>query len=160
MPDGPTAAPANPGGGAAWLELRCDGQAMVAERPGPGLWRVAVPAGTRALLLASPAVRPSLVFGTGDARRLGVLVQRITVAQAGRESSLALDDPGLDALGGFHPAELVDGHRCRWTDGAAAIPIALLGDPAAAMVVTLRCFLLPVACDAVACAAAAARDAA
>lgn len=137
------------------LELRCDGQAMVAERPGPGLWRVAVPAGTRALMLASPAVRPSQVFGTADARRLGVLVQRITVEQAGREGGLALDDPGLDASGGFHPAELVDGHRCRWTDGAAMIPIGLLGDPAAAMVVTLRCFLLPVAC-----AAAAARDAA
>ena len=125
----------------AALQLLCDGQPMAVERPGVGQWRVTLPAGARELRLRSRATRPSMAFGTADTRRLGVLVQRIAVAQDGRDSSLAPDHPGLSR--GFHPAEQVDGHLCRWTDGEAVIPARLLGDPSAAMVVTLRCFLLP-----------------
>ena len=57
-----------------------------------------------------------------DQRRLGVALHRIVLAGPEAEQVLEWDDARLSA--GFHAAEPLERHR--WTDGEAALPLALL----------------------------------
>ena len=54
-------------------------------------------------------------------RRLGVLLDRITVQDAGDEREIALDDPALRE--GWYGAEYPSGRLVRWTDGDAYVPL-------------------------------------
>jgi hypothetical protein len=103
------------------LILTADGRALCPETADAGLVRVIVPAGARALVLASRSVVPEeLDRASDDRRRLGVAVAGIR--HDGRD--LALDAAAFAA--GFHPPE-ADGTRTwRWTDGAATVELAPL----------------------------------
>jgi len=86
------------------------------------VYRFAVPAGTRALAIASRSVVPAEVAAASqDRRRLGVAVERIVLRGAEQRVEIGPDCPAL--CEGFHEDE--GSHR--WTDGRGSLPEALLG---------------------------------
>ncbi len=97
------------------LAVIADGRRLAADRR-DGHWQMRLPAGVDRLELRSLVWIPAHTDpAADDPRRLGVAIRRL--ALDGR--MVALDSPALTV--GWHRAEAAD---WRWTDGAAAIPVA------------------------------------
>lgn len=104
------------------LRLLADGRAVPARAVAEGRFDFTIPAGTRALRLASRSFIPAEhVPYADDWRRLGVAVSAITVRTASGIQEIALDHPALAQ--GWHAAERQDTLLWRWTDGDAAMPV-------------------------------------
>lgn len=91
----------------------------------PGTWRFAVPEGTATLRLRSLAASPAEAFGRTDIRRLGLRLRAIAFDRAGATRVLDLAAPHL--TDGWHQPEPAGNVLWRWTNGDAAIPLALPG---------------------------------
>ncbi len=85
------------------------------------LYRFAVPAGGRSIVLASRSTVPIKIgHSSADGRRLGVAVERIVLRGTGLSVDIEPDCPAL--CNGFHDAE----PGCRWTDGKGHLPAGLI----------------------------------
>jgi hypothetical protein len=103
------------------LHLAIDGEIIGASSLEDGVYRFTVPAGNRAVWLASRSTVPAEATAAGrDLRRLGVPVERIVLRDAWLCTEIGHGYPGLHD--GFHEDE--GGHR--WTDGLARLPEELL----------------------------------
>ncbi|MEJ0015159.1 MAG: Hint domain-containing protein [Acetobacteraceae bacterium] len=82
----------------------------------------ALPAGTRRVHVRSHSAVPVEVGAhLSDRRRLGVAIDRITLATDAGGSEIPVDHPALRH--GWHDVESADGCMWRWTDGAALLPL-------------------------------------
>ncbi|RUT25076.1 hypothetical protein C0V97_13445 [Asaia sp. W19] len=95
-----------------------------------------LPADTRTVILHARCFIPAVDIGAfiDDRRTLGVLVGRITLTddQGTRDIVVHLDD---EALEGWHPR---DTSACRWTSGAAFIPLPFpVGPHGGTMMITI-----------------------
>jgi hypothetical protein len=110
------------------LHLVADGEVIRAQSVAGRIWRFALPAGVRALAIASRSVVPAETeAAAADGRALGVAVERIILGGGGRRVEIGHDCADLGE--GFHADE--GSHR--WTDGRGSLPAALLGRPAGAL---------------------------
>ena len=103
------------------LHLIMDGEVVRAQAVEEGVYSFTIPAGSRAIWLASRSAVPAEVEASSqDRRRLGVLVERIVL----REDDLRTEIGHGHAIlrEGFHENE--GAHR--WTDGMARLPEELL----------------------------------
>ena len=121
------------------------------------VWRFRLRRPVSDLRIVSRSAIPAMVGTEPDQRRLGVALRRIVLAEPEATQTLEWDDARLRA--GFHDAEPLDRHR--WTDGEAALPLALLAGLRAGALVELHVGgLLPYPADgAVAASRAAAHRA-
>ena len=89
------------------------------------VFRFVLPADAAEIRLRSRAGVPAEVDPLGtDRRRLGAMVERITLRRGRRRCVLLPDDARLDA--GFHAPEREGARHWRWTDGNGVIPAGLL----------------------------------
>ena len=103
------------------LDLIVDGVIVRGEAIAKELYRFMVPAGSRAVWLASRSAVPHEVEpGSPDRRRLGVLIRRIVLCEDDLRIEIGHGHPSL--RDGFHDDE---GEQ-RWTDGLARLPEELL----------------------------------
>jgi autotransporter-associated beta strand protein len=104
------------------LHLVADGEVVRAQSVAGRVWRFALPAGVRALAIASRRVVPAeMEAASADQRALGVAVERIVLGGGGVRVEIGHDCPDLGE--GFHADE--GSHR--WTDGRGLLPATLLG---------------------------------
>ena len=98
------------------------GEIVRAQAVAGRVWRFALPAGVRALAIASRRMVPAAAdAAAADERALGVAIERIVVSGAGVRVEIGHDCPAL--RDGFHEDE--GSHR--WTDGRGSLPETLLG---------------------------------
>ena len=116
------------------LHLLADGERLDAERVGRRVWRFRLPRPVSDLRIVSRSAIPAMVGTEPDQRRLGVALRRIVLARRGARQAIGWDDARLTA--GFHDPEPLDRHR--WTDGEAALPLALLASLRAGATVELH----------------------
>jgi hypothetical protein len=103
------------------LHLVADGTIVRAESVSGRVYRFAVPAGARAVWLASRNTVPADIEPAArDIRRLGVAVERLVLSDDYQAAEARHDDAALRH--GFHADEATH----RWTDGRARLPEALL----------------------------------
>ena len=135
------------------LHLLADGERLAAEtmtqrrtqRGAVRVWRFRLRRPVSDLRIVSRSAIPAMVGTEPDQRRLGVALRRIVLAEPEATQTLEWDDARLSA--GFHDAEPLDRHR--WTDGEAALPLALLAGLRAGALVELHVSgLLPYPADA------------
>lgn len=106
------------------LTIEADGISIAPEHRSGNRFRFQVPAATRLLLHSSCGVLAHVMPGVNDTRRLGVAVSELRIDGV----AVDLDDSAFAA--GFYPVEQQGEARWRWTDGEAALDLALAG-PAA-----------------------------
>jgi len=104
------------------LHLLADGQRVEAVRRPGGCHVFRLPRRPRALRLVSRAASPAELGLAPDPRVLGVAVRQVRLWQGRRLHVLEAADASLAE--GFHAFEPDNG--CRWTDGDAVLPAALL----------------------------------
>ena len=127
------------------LHLLADGERLEAETVAGRVWRFRLRRPVSDLHIVSRSAVPAMVGTEPDQRRLGVALRRIVLAEPEATQTLEWDDARLSA--GFHDAEPLDRHR--WTDGEAALPLALLAGLRAGALVELHVGgLLPYPTDA------------
>jgi hypothetical protein len=98
------------------------GEIVRAQSVAGRVWRFALPAGVRALAIASRRVVPAEAdAAAADQRALGVAVERIVVSGTGWRIEIGHDCPAL--CEGFH----ADEGTHRWTDGRGSLPEGLRG---------------------------------
>ena len=103
--------------------VMADGQPIAPRMVEGTLHRYALPAGTRAVRIMTPAGVPAEIeIGSADARRLGVMLEAAVLRGAGWRR--AIDLASLPDRAGFHALETDDDRQWRWTDGDAHLPIA------------------------------------
>ncbi len=104
------------------LHLVADGEIVLAHSVAGRVWRFSLPAGARALAIASRSAVPAEAeASSADERTLGVAVERIVLDGDGLRIEIGQDCPVL--CHGFHADE--GSHR--WTDGRGSVPGTLLG---------------------------------
>ena len=104
------------------IHFLADGRRLEIERLDEGTWATTLPAGIRSLRLCSRSVQPCMVSDSPDNRVLGVMVRAIDIEGL---PSMPADHPALRQ--GWHGIERQGSETFRWTNGDAAIPMALLG---------------------------------
>lgn len=77
------------------------------------------PVPTKSFRILSRADSPSATSGSGDARCLGVAIEKILVQDEKASTLISINDPRLQV--GFNASEITH----RWTNGAAELPIEL-----------------------------------
>ncbi len=103
------------------LHLIVDGEIVRAKSAADRVYYFVIPAGARAVSLASRSAVPAEVETSSlDGRSLGVAVERIALCGPGLRIEIGYDCPAL--CDGFHEAEV--SHR--WSTGQGSVPEALL----------------------------------
>ena len=103
------------------LHLIVDGEIVQPDSVGACLCRFAIPAGGRAVWLASRSAVPAETAAAGrDIRRLGVAVERLVLCDGDLSIEAWHGHPGMSD--GFHEDEATH----RWTDGLGRLSEALL----------------------------------
>ncbi len=103
------------------LRLTADGEIVRGQSVADRVWRFALPAGARALAIASRSAVPAETEASSpDERALGVAVERIVLGGAGLRIEIGHDCPLL--CEGFHQDE--GSHR--WSNGRGSLPERLL----------------------------------
>ena len=106
------------------LHLMVDGRRLDATARDGDAWVFALPTRPDAVRIASRAAVPQELGVARDPRSLGVALRRVLVRQGARFRVAKADDPRL--VQGFHTFE-ADSNFV-WTDGDAALPMALLSE--------------------------------
>ena len=106
-----------------------------APRDGERTSRFVLPGGTQSVTLTSRICIPVDIGAPwlGDARRLGVRINGISIQSDAGTTAIAIDDPELTR--GWYDTESQGAAIWRWTDGAAQLPLC---DTKGAAVVTIR----------------------
>jgi hypothetical protein len=103
------------------LHLVVDGAVLRPHSVAGQVHQFAVPAGAKAVRLASRSAVPAETQPAGgDVRRLGVAVERIVLVDA--DLTVEVPHGHIGLCDGFHPAEATH----RWTDGCGRLPQSLL----------------------------------
>ena len=118
------------------VHFLADGEYLAPLRTGTDTWRAIVPANTQLIRLRTRATRPIMVDGAPDHRALGLCVHAIQFDNGQGLTELALDHPSLGQ--GFHCVECDHDRMWRWTDGDAAIPVGVLANTSAPLVMTIQ----------------------
>lgn len=103
------------------LHLLVQGQCLDPITRHDDMYVFRLPASPGPIRLCSRAAAPQELGTNRDPRMLGVAVQRMVLAQGGRQRTIAADAASLDD--GYHAFEPETG--IRWTTGDAAVPPAL-----------------------------------
>ncbi len=104
------------------LHLLVDGKRLDATKLVGEAFVFKLPRRPKAVRVMSRAVVPQELGLARDPRTLGVALRRVIARRGTRFRETRADDPGL--ADGFHGFEADT--SCRWTDGDAALPMALL----------------------------------
>lgn len=123
------------------LGLTIDGRRIEPLERESGIWRFLVPAYARVAWLTSRTVVPSdLAPWINDHRRLGVMVSQLHWETCGRVIPVALDHPALGD-GWWEPEWHGPTRLCRWTAGAALVPVPAERDGALILTVVVAASL-------------------